>query len=71
VTSSGQNDEGTSLSVGKYLNPRTLLSYAYPLDSASRPYVSLEYFLKGRFVIRSTYDDQGVGSLGVGWSKDY
>ena len=71
VTSTGRDKEGTALSFGKYLNTRTLLSYAYPLDSESRSFVSLEYFLKGRFVIRSTYDNQGVGSLGVGWSKDY
>jgi hypothetical protein len=72
VKSAGANNEGSAVSLGKYLNPRTLLSYAYPLDTQSQPSVSLEYFLKGRFVVRSTYDiHDGLGSLGVGWSKDY
>jgi translocation and assembly module TamB len=71
VTSTGEDQEGTAVSFGKYLNARTLLSYAYSLDSESQSYVSLEYFLKGRLVVRSTYDNEGVGSLGVGWSKDY
>ena len=72
VKSAGVDNEGSAVSLGKYLNPRTLLSYAYPLDSQSQASVSLEYFLKGRFVVKSTYDiHEGLGSLGVGWSKDY
>jgi len=71
VKSTGADSEGSAVSLGKYLNPRTLLSYAYPLDSQSPAFVSLEYFLKGRFVVQSMYDNEGLGSLGVGWSKDY
>jgi len=71
VKSVGKDNASTALSFGKYLNTRTLLGYAYSLDSESRSFVSLEYFLKGRFVIGSTYDNEGLGSLGVGWSKDY
>lgn len=71
VKSVGKDNESTALSFGKYLNTRTLLSYAYSLDTEARSFVSLEYFLKGRFVIASTYDNEGQGSLGVVWSKDY
>ena len=71
VKSIGKDNESTALSFGKYLDARTLLSYAYSLDSEARSFVSLEYFLKGRFVIESTYDNEGIGSLGAGWSKDY
>jgi translocation and assembly module TamB len=72
VKSAGADNEGSAVSLGKYLNPRTLLSYAYPLDTQSQASVSLEYFLKGRFVVKSTYEThEGLGSIGLGWSKDY
>ena len=72
VKSAGAENEGSAVSLGKYLNSRTLLSYVQPLDSQSQPSVGLEYFLKGRFVVKSTYEThEGLGSLGVGWSKDY
>ncbi len=71
ITSTGRDNEGTALTVGKYLNPRALLSYAQALDPESDSFVSLEYFLRGQFRLESTYGQRGQTSLGFGWSKDY
>jgi autotransporter translocation and assembly factor TamB len=71
VKSTGRDNEGAALAVGKYLNPRVLLSYAQALDAESDSFVSLEYFLRGRFKLESTFGQRGQTSLGIGWSKDY
>jgi translocation and assembly module TamB len=71
VKSTGTDNTGKALSVGKYLKPQVLLSYAYALDKDSDSFVSLEYFLKGRFKIETVYGNQGQTSIGIGWSKDY
>ena len=71
IKSTGRDNQGTALAFGKYLSPQVLLSYAYSLDSESQSFISLEYFLKGRFKIETTYGDRGQGSLGIGWAKDY
>jgi translocation and assembly module TamB len=72
LKSTGRGNSNLALSVGKYISPRVLLSYAYSLEDATESYVSVEYFLKGRFKLESTYRSQtGRSSLGVGWSKEY
>ncbi|UCG52556.1 MAG: translocation/assembly module TamB, partial [Candidatus Latescibacterota bacterium] len=71
VKSTGPDNAGTALSVGKYLNPQVLLSYAYALDKDSDSFVSLEYFLKGRFKVETIFGNKGQTSIGIGWSRDY
>jgi hypothetical protein len=71
VSSAGPGDDRTTLSLGKYLSPRVLLSYAYAMGTESDSYVHLEYFLRGRFKVESAFGFGGRTALGVGWSKDY
>ena len=71
VSSAGPGDDRTTLSFGKYLSARVLLSYAYAMGTESDSYVRLEYFLRGRFKLESAYGFQGRTALGIGWSKDY
>ena len=71
IKSTGRDNEGSALMLGKYLSPRVLVSYAQALDSESESFVSLEYFLRGQFKLESTFGQRGQTSLGFGWSKDY
>jgi len=71
VKSSDADNESAALSIGKYLNPKVLLSYAYALDKDADSFISLEYFLKGRFKVETIFGNKGQTSLGIGWSKDY
>jgi translocation and assembly module TamB len=71
VKNTGEDNTSTALSVGKYLKPQVLLSYAYALDKDSDSFISLEYFLKGQFKVETIFGNQGQTSLGIGWSKDY
>jgi hypothetical protein len=71
VKSTGEDNEGTALTVGKYLNPQLLLSYAYALDKDYDSFVSLEYFLKGQFKVETIFGNKGQTSIGIGWSRDY
>ena len=69
--SAGENEEALgSFAFGKYLHPQVLLSYVRSLDDADDSFVSLEYFLSGRFKVRSVYGRRQSG-LGIGWAKDY
>ncbi|MFH1755372.1 MAG: translocation/assembly module TamB domain-containing protein [Candidatus Latescibacterota bacterium] len=71
VRSTGADNSGTALSVGKYINPQVLVSYAYSFHENSGSFVTLEYFFKGRFKVETIFGNQGQTSIGIGWSKEY
>jgi len=67
----GETEEGKgAFTFGKYLSPQVLLSYVRSLDDVDDSYISLEYFLRGRFKIQSIHGKKQSG-IGVGWAKDY
>ena len=68
---SSEGNEKGEFAFGKYLSPQILLSYVQPLDDATSPFVSLDYFLRGQFRIQTMYGQHNQTSIGIGWAKDY
>lgn len=68
---SDNQNESSTLTFGKYLNPDVLLSYVYAIDDQAGSFLSLEYFLKGNFKVDTLYGRRNQTGLGLGWAKDY
>ena len=67
----GSGPEGeSSVVVGKYLNPKTLLKYEQALDSAAGFFVTLQYTLTETITLETIAGTWQSGGE-ISWSKDY
>ncbi|HET9234101.1 MAG TPA: translocation/assembly module TamB domain-containing protein, partial [Candidatus Eisenbacteria bacterium] len=67
----GAGPEGeSSVIVGKYLNPKTLLKYEQALDSAAGFFVTLQYTLTETITLETIAGTWQSGGE-ISWSKDY
>ncbi len=61
----------TALTVGKYLNTRTMLKYEQGLENTANFLINLEYQLTKRFKIETFIDQSQETGLELNWSKEY
>jgi translocation and assembly module TamB len=61
----------TALTVGKYLNTRTMLKYEQGLENTANFLINLEYQLTSRFKIETFIDQSQETGLEINWSKEY
>ena len=66
-----KSDEASRLMVGKYLNPRVMVSYEQVLDDRSAFYVGLSYRLLRNLKVETTASQGAESGIELMWSKDY
>jgi len=59
-----------ALVIGKYLNPKTLITYEQALDTAGDSFVKIQYLLTRRIKLDYRYGQDQSG-LDLNWSLDY
>jgi autotransporter translocation and assembly factor TamB len=71
INPAGSGQEGaSSVTVGKYLSPRTLLKYEQALDSGAGFFVTLQYLLTRTITLETLVGTRQSGAQ-VNWIKDY
>ncbi len=60
-----------ALTVGKYINTRTILKYEQGIENSANFLINLEYQLTKRFKIETFVDHSQETGLEINWSKEY
>jgi hypothetical protein len=68
---SSRDPNKTSLTVGKYINTRTMLKYEQGIEDTANFLINLEYQLTRRFSIETFIDQDSETGLEINWSKEY
>lgn len=61
----------TTLTVGKYLSPKLMVSYEQTLEAVSTFVVHLEYLIRGGFKVHSAVSPGQQSGAELLWSRDY
>ncbi len=67
----GGTSGGQALVIGKYLNPKVLLTYEQLLGSRANFLVNLEYFFSRHFMLSTHYGQGEPSGLEVNWASEY
>jgi len=70
INPSGGSEGQSTVVVGKYLSPRTLIKYEQTLQGVSEFFVTLEYRLTNYFTVQTIVGPTQSGA-GVSWTRDY
>ncbi len=62
---------GQALVIGKYLNPKVLLTYEQLLGSRANFLVNLEYFFSRHFMLSTHYGQGEPSGVEVNWASEY
>ncbi len=64
-------DEASSLLIGKYLNPKVMVSYEQVLDRDTAFFVHLHYVLNRYVKVQTSISQGGKSGIELEWSRDY
>ncbi len=68
---STRDPEKTALTVGKYINSRTMLKYEQGLENTANFLVNLEYQITRQFKLETFIDQDSETGLELNWSREY
>jgi autotransporter translocation and assembly factor TamB len=68
---STRNPNQTALTVGKYLNSKTMIKYEQGLENTASFLINLEYQLTRRLKIETFIDQKSETGLEINWSNEY
>lgn len=71
IAPSSGDDEATSLTVGKYLNPRVLVRYEQVLDDESAFFVHLDYAFWNNFKLHNQVSQGSDSGVQLKWERDW
>lgn len=71
IAPSSGDDEATSLTVGKYLNPKVLVRYEQVLDDESAFFVHLDYAFWNDFKLHNQVSQGSDSGIELKWERDW